>query len=146
MDKQPPLAIRTLRTASLAMAQCIRFRPSSAVASTVAKKNLPDTCASCHSNQQFLSRHNIPFAHPVELYRQSVHGRAVLEWKRGCCKLLRLSRKPRHPFAAGCQVQNQPLEYSGNVRAVSRRNCQDLSGERAWASHEGRRTGRSSMH
>ena len=45
--------------------------------SPVAKKNLPDTCASCHSNQQFLSRHKIPFAHPVELYRQSVHGRAI---------------------------------------------------------------------
>lgn len=48
-------------------------------ASPVAKKNLPDTCASCHSNQQFLSRHKIPFAHPVELYRQSVHGRAVAD-------------------------------------------------------------------
>ena len=48
-------------------------------ASPVAKKNLPDTCASCHSNQQFLSRHKIPFAHPVELYRQSVHGRAVVD-------------------------------------------------------------------
>jgi cytochrome b subunit of formate dehydrogenase len=47
-------------------------------ASLVAKKNLPATCASCHSNQQFLSRHKIPFAHPVELYRQSVHGRAVV--------------------------------------------------------------------
>ena len=45
--------------------------------SMVAKKNLPDTCAACHSDQQFLSRHKIPFAHPVELYRQSVHGRAV---------------------------------------------------------------------
>ncbi len=50
---------------------------SSDATSMVAKKNLPDTCASCHSNQQFLSRHKIPFAHPVELYRQSVHGRAV---------------------------------------------------------------------
>ena len=52
---------------------------SSAAGSPVAKKNLPDTCASCHSNQQFLSRHHIPFAHPVELYRQSVHGRAVVD-------------------------------------------------------------------
>jgi formate dehydrogenase gamma subunit len=52
---------------------------SSDAASPVAKKNLPDTCASCHSNQQFLSRHKIPFAHPVELYRQSVHGRAVAD-------------------------------------------------------------------
>jgi formate dehydrogenase gamma subunit len=52
---------------------------SSDAASPVAKKNLADTCASCHSNQQFLSRHKIPFAHPVELYRQSVHGRAVVD-------------------------------------------------------------------
>ncbi len=45
--------------------------------STVAKKNMPDTCASCHSNTQFLASHKIPFAHPVEQYRQSIHGRAV---------------------------------------------------------------------
>ena len=56
-----------------------QVRVSNDAASPVAKKNLPDTCASCHSNQQFLSRHNIPFAHPVELYRQSVHGRAVVD-------------------------------------------------------------------
>ncbi len=54
-----------------------QIQTSSDATSTVAKKNLPDTCASCHSNQQFLSRHKIPIAHPVELYRQSVHGRAV---------------------------------------------------------------------
>ncbi len=52
---------------------------ASDAASHVAKKNLPDTCASCHSNPQFLSRHEIPFAHPVELYKQSVHGRAVAD-------------------------------------------------------------------
>jgi formate dehydrogenase gamma subunit len=52
--------------------------PSDA-ASTVAKKNLPDTCATCHSNPQFLARHKIPFAHPVELYKQSVHGRAIVD-------------------------------------------------------------------
>jgi formate dehydrogenase gamma subunit len=55
------------------------IQASSDGASRVAKKNLPDTCASCHSNQQFLSRHKIPFAHPVELYKQSVHGRAVVD-------------------------------------------------------------------
>jgi len=54
-----------------------QIQTASDVESTVAKKNLPDTCASCHSNQQFLSRHKIPFARPVELYKQSVHGRAV---------------------------------------------------------------------
>ena len=56
-----------------------QIQTSSGATSTVAKKNLPDTCASCHSNQDFLSRHKIPFAHPVELYRQSAHGRAVAD-------------------------------------------------------------------
>jgi len=56
-----------------------QIQMSSDATSTVAKKNLPDTCASCHSSQQFLSRHKIPFAHPVELYKQSVHGRAVVD-------------------------------------------------------------------
>jgi cytochrome b subunit of formate dehydrogenase len=46
-------------------------------ASPVAKKNLPDTCASCHSNPKFLAAHQIPFAHPIETYRLSVHGRAI---------------------------------------------------------------------
>ncbi len=55
-----------------------QIQASSDAASTIAKKNLPDTCASCHSNQQFLSRHEIPFAHPVEFYKRSVHGRAVM--------------------------------------------------------------------
>jgi cytochrome b subunit of formate dehydrogenase len=56
-----------------------RIQVSTDPASAVAKKSLPDTCASCHSNPQFLARHKIPFAHPVELYRQSVHGRAVVD-------------------------------------------------------------------
>jgi formate dehydrogenase gamma subunit len=54
-----------------------QIQVSSEPTSPVAKKNLPDTCATCHSNVEFLSRHKIPFAHPVELYKQSVHGRAV---------------------------------------------------------------------
>ena len=45
--------------------------------SPVAKKNLADTCGSCHSNPEFLAKHHIPFAHPVEAYRLSVHGLAV---------------------------------------------------------------------
>jgi formate dehydrogenase gamma subunit len=45
--------------------------------STVARKNLADTCAKCHSDAGFLSRHMIPLAHPVESYKQSVHGRAT---------------------------------------------------------------------
>jgi len=45
--------------------------------SSVAKQNLAGTCASCHSNPDFLAKTNIPFAHPVEAYRLSVHGRAL---------------------------------------------------------------------
>lgn len=45
--------------------------------SAIARKRLPDTCAACHSDAGFLSRHRIPVAHPVESYKQSVHGRAV---------------------------------------------------------------------
>ena len=45
--------------------------------SPVAKKNQPATCGSCHSNSNFLSKHAIEFAHPVETYLSSVHGRAV---------------------------------------------------------------------
>jgi cytochrome b subunit of formate dehydrogenase len=52
-------------------------------ASPVAKKNLPDTCGSCHSNPSFLARHQIPFARPVEAYKLSVHGRAVVAGNQG---------------------------------------------------------------
>ncbi len=45
--------------------------------SMVAKQNLPDTCGTCHANREFLSRHQIPFAHPVETYKLSVHGHAI---------------------------------------------------------------------
>jgi formate dehydrogenase gamma subunit len=51
--------------------------PSTDAASTVSKKNLPNTCGACHANPQFLARHQIPFAHPVEAYKLSVHGKAI---------------------------------------------------------------------
>jgi cytochrome b subunit of formate dehydrogenase len=45
--------------------------------SGVADKKLADTCAKCHSDPGFLSRHLIPVVHAVDSYKQSVHGRAV---------------------------------------------------------------------
>lgn len=51
---------------------------SSDPASTVSKKNLPNTCGACHANPQFLARHQIAFAHPVEAYKFSVHGKAIV--------------------------------------------------------------------
>ena len=54
------------------------MKVSSKPESTVARKKLADTCAKCHSNPGFLTRHKIPVAHPVESYKQGVHGRAVV--------------------------------------------------------------------
>lgn len=48
-----------------------------AAGSPVARARLPDTCGSCHSSAEFLARHKIPFARPVEAYKLSVHGRAL---------------------------------------------------------------------
>ena len=45
--------------------------------SQVSAKKLADTCAKCHSDAGFLSRHLIPVAHPVDSYKKSVHGRAI---------------------------------------------------------------------
>ena len=50
-------------------------------ASSVAKRNQPGTCAKCHAEAGFVARHQIPIAHPVEQYLQSVHGKAVLQGK-----------------------------------------------------------------
>jgi cytochrome b subunit of formate dehydrogenase len=47
--------------------------------SPVAKKNLADTCGACHANPDFLAKHRINLARPVETYRLSVHGRAVAQ-------------------------------------------------------------------
>jgi formate dehydrogenase gamma subunit len=46
-------------------------------ASPVAKRNLASTCGTCHANPDFLARHKLPFARPVEAYQRSVHGRAI---------------------------------------------------------------------
>jgi len=50
-------------------------------AAPVAKTRMASTCAKCHSNANFLSRHKMPIAHPVEQYITSVHGQAVAQGK-----------------------------------------------------------------
>jgi formate dehydrogenase gamma subunit len=54
-----------------------KILPAREPASSVSAKNLPGTCGACHANPDFLARHRIPFAKPVESYRLSVHGREV---------------------------------------------------------------------
>jgi cytochrome b subunit of formate dehydrogenase len=51
--------------------------PSREIESRTSRRQLPDTCGACHANPEFLARHKIPFARPVEAFRLSVHGRAV---------------------------------------------------------------------
>jgi len=47
-------------------------------ASTVYPANVPGLCASCHANQTLMAAYNIP-TDQLDLYRQSVHGRALLD-------------------------------------------------------------------
>jgi len=49
--------------------------------SPVTKLNLPDTCGHCHSNPALAAKYFFTVALPVEAYKQSVHGRAILEGK-----------------------------------------------------------------
>jgi cytochrome b subunit of formate dehydrogenase len=51
--------------------------PSASGASPVSPLKVADTCATCHANPDFLAKHRIPFARPVEAYKLSVHGRAL---------------------------------------------------------------------
>lgn len=46
--------------------------------SPVSKQHLPDTCGSCHSNPQLAAKYMFTEVRPVEAYKQSVHGRAIL--------------------------------------------------------------------
>ncbi len=53
------------------------FKPRSDPASEVAKRNLPKTCGRCHANPDFLARHQLGLARPIEAYQLSVHGKAL---------------------------------------------------------------------
>jgi cytochrome b subunit of formate dehydrogenase/DnaJ-class molecular chaperone len=46
-------------------------------ATPLAKQQMAATCAKCHSNPNFLARHKMPIAHPIEQYLNSAHGQAV---------------------------------------------------------------------
>lgn len=47
-------------------------------ASTVYPVNIPGTCANCHTDKKLMAQYNIP-TNELTLYRESVHGRALLE-------------------------------------------------------------------
>ncbi|GAB4543127.1 MAG: hypothetical protein Kow0063_35930 [Anaerolineae bacterium] len=47
-------------------------------ASTVYPANVPELCAGCHSDEELMAPYNIP-TNQFDLYRQSVHGHALLD-------------------------------------------------------------------
>lgn len=47
--------------------------------STVSPSQIAETCANCHEDPEILSRHKIDIMSPSTLYRNSIHGRALLE-------------------------------------------------------------------
>jgi formate dehydrogenase gamma subunit len=52
--------------------------PSSDPHSPVSKQHLPDTCGTCHSDPKLAAKYMFAEVRPVEAWRQSVHGRAIL--------------------------------------------------------------------
>lgn len=57
------------------------IRSSTDAAAPVAKQQQAATCAKCHGNADFLARHKMPLAHPVEQYVNGIHGQAVAQGK-----------------------------------------------------------------
>jgi len=53
------------------------FPPRGDTASKVAKRNLPKTCGACHASPDFLARHKLGLAKPIEAYERSVHAKAI---------------------------------------------------------------------
>ena len=53
--------------------------PVKQIDSPVFKLNLPQTCANCHSNKTLTDEYRISNSHAAAQYRESIHGRALLE-------------------------------------------------------------------
>lgn len=53
------------------------IRPSSDLQSHVHPVNLPNTCRSCHTDVDLVKRHEVLREQPIELYQNSVHGKAT---------------------------------------------------------------------
>jgi len=73
-------------TGDTKVAQCVSchgnhgIRSSNDTRSTIHPANLPMTCAKCHSDADYMRSYNIP-TDQFDKYRNSIHGRALLERK-----------------------------------------------------------------
>jgi hypothetical protein len=99
---------------------------ASETGSTIAAKQLAETCAKCHSDAGFLSRHRNSCGPPggiVSAERARAHD---CRGKRQGSELQQLSWKSRHISGAGCALACEPLASGGDLRAMPQRNCEDL--------------------
>jgi len=93
-----------------------KIQSGSQPTSPVNSKNLADTCGACHSNPDFLSKHKIPFAKPVEAYRLSVHGREVAKGNASA------------PSCSNCHGSHDILASKDPKARVNRANVADTCG------------------
>ena len=133
-------ATPTRPNASPATAPSTRVKAASEADSAVARKNLPDTCAKCHSDAGFLSRHKIPVAHPVG-FLQAERSRTRSRARQGCGNLLQLPWQSRHLSRHRHAIQSQSLESAGHLRAVPQGNRPRIQRECPRGSGQGRCAG-----
>jgi cytochrome b subunit of formate dehydrogenase len=93
-----------------------KIQSGSQPTSPVNSKNLADTCGACHSNPEFLAKHKIPFAKPVEAYRLSVHGREVAKGNTSA------------PSCSACHGSHDILASKDPKARVNRANVADTCG------------------
>ncbi|NWJ39362.1 MAG: cytochrome b/b6 domain-containing protein [Geothrix sp.] len=93
-----------------------KIQSGSQPTSPVNSKNLADTCGACHSNPDFLAKHKIPFAKPVEAYRLSVHGREVAKGNASA------------PSCSNCHGSHDILASKDPKARVNRANVADTCG------------------
>ena len=84
-------------------------------------KNLSAMCATCHEDSTLTAHADIAFKHPIRVYAESVHGRAVAGGLlRG--QLQRLPRRgrqrPRHPAGQQPRVVHLALPHPRDLRPV----------------------------
>lgn len=98
-------------------------RPRSDPASKVSKRNLPDTCGRCHADPEFMARHQVLHARPVEAYRLGIHGRAVErgDEKAAACSDCHGSHAIGGPSDAGAKINraNIPATCGSCHKAIA---------------------------
>ena len=117
-DDKPPLARH-------AMVRPTRRWPRGSKFTGGEEESSGYSCASCHSSAAFLAKHDIPFAHPVESYKLSAHGRAVAAGREGAATCSDCHASHANYSGRDARSKSQPLEIfrrrAAHVTARSRK-------------------------